>query len=81
MQGANEGPKDYSMTDSQNSAAHRDGSRSPAQFANDPLPEKIGAMLRESYQEVVAEGIPDDFLNLLRKADDAKVGSEKEASK
>ena len=46
------------------------GRRSPDEFSADPLGEKIGAMLRESYQEVVKEGIPDDFLALLRTADE-----------
>ena len=43
--------------------------RRPDEFSADPLGEKIGAMLRESYQEVVQEGIPDDFLALLQTAD------------
>ena len=44
--------------------------RSSDEFASTPLDGRIGAMLRESYQEVVEEGIPDDFLALLKKADD-----------
>ena len=46
-----------------------DAKRKPDEFSADPLGEKIGAMLRESYQEVVQEGIPDDFLALLQTAD------------
>ena len=55
------------MTDKDDSKG--DGKRAPDEFSADPLGEKIGAMLRESYQEVVKEGIPDDFLALLQTAD------------
>ena len=43
--------------------------RAPDEFSSNPLPDKIGAMLRQSYQEVIEEGIPDDFLDLLKAAD------------
>lgn len=44
-------------------------SRRPDAFSAEPLPDKIGNMLRRTYQDVVDEGIPDDFLDLLRQAD------------
>ena len=46
--------------------------RAPDEFSADPLSGKIGKMLRKSYQEVVDEGIPDDFMELLRTADKNK---------
>ncbi|MGB6318361.1 MAG: NepR family anti-sigma factor [Litorimonas sp.] len=39
-------------------------------FDSAPLPDKIGSSLRNLYDEVLNEDVPDDFLNLLRKADD-----------
>ncbi len=39
-------------------------------FTNEELPEKIGKNLREIYDNVVNEPVPDDFLNLLSKADE-----------
>ena len=47
----------------------RNAGRDPEEFSSDPLGDKIGDMLRQSYQDVVEEGIPDDFLDLLKKAD------------
>ncbi|MEM7729279.1 MAG: NepR family anti-sigma factor [Pseudomonadota bacterium] len=38
-------------------------------FDDAPLPDKIGNSLRSLYDEVLNEDVPDDFLNLLRKAD------------
>lgn len=38
-------------------------------FDKDALPEKIGMNLRQIYDDVLAEPVPDDFLNLLAKAD------------
>lgn len=43
----------------------------PDAFSAEPLGDKIGDMLRQSYQDVVSEGIPDDFMALLQSADDA----------
>ena len=43
-------------------------------FDKDRLPDKIGSSLRQLYDDVLGEEVPDDFLNLLRKAD-AKGGS------
>lgn len=39
-------------------------------FANKPLKDKIGGNLRQIYDDVVNEPVPDDFLALLAKADD-----------
>ncbi|NNC37744.1 MAG: hypothetical protein EX271_01605 [Acidimicrobiales bacterium] len=41
-------------------------------FAKDPLKNKIGTSLRQMYDDVVKEPIPDDFLSLLEKADSKK---------
>lgn len=38
-------------------------------FIKDPLPEKIGTNLRQMYDDVLNEPIPDDFLSLLAQAD------------
>lgn len=48
-------------------------------FDKQPLPDKIGHSLKNLYNEVLAEEVPDDFLNLLRQADAAT--DEGEASK
>jgi len=39
-------------------------------FDKEALPDKIGSSLRNLYDEVLNEDVPDDFLNLLRKADE-----------
>ena len=38
-------------------------------FAKTPLKDKIGSNLKQFYDDVVNEDIPDDFLALLAKAD------------
>lgn len=38
-------------------------------FSKKPLKDKIGENLRQIYDDVVNEDIPDDFLTLLQKAD------------
>ena len=38
-------------------------------FTQEALPEKIGKNLRQIYDDVLSEPVPDDFLNLLLKAD------------
>ncbi|GLQ21165.1 NepR family anti-sigma factor [Algimonas porphyrae] len=45
------------------------GSKSGA-FDKKPLPDKIGSSLRQLYDDVLSEDVPDDFLNLLKKADE-----------
>lgn len=50
----------------ENSGGHTDmGDK----FNKEALPEKIGMNLRQIYDDVLAEPVPDDFLNLLAKAD------------
>lgn len=44
-------------------------------FTKDPLSDKIGNSLRELYDDVVNEPIPDDFLKLLEKAEAKKPSS------
>jgi hypothetical protein len=43
--------------------------KSPDHFSDKPLTEKIGSNLKQLYDDVVNEDIPDDFLTLLEKAD------------
>ncbi|WP_026941790.1 NepR family anti-sigma factor [Hellea balneolensis] len=38
-------------------------------FTDEDLPEKIGKNLRQIYDDVLNEPVPDDFLSLLSKAD------------
>ena len=38
-------------------------------FAKEDLPEKIGKNLRQIYDDVLNEPVPDDFLSLLTQAD------------
>lgn len=38
-------------------------------FAQDPLTDKIGNSLKQMYDDVVNQPVPDDFLNLLIEAD------------
>ena len=38
-------------------------------FTDEELPEKIGKNLRQIYDDVLNEAIPDDFLSLLSQAD------------
>lgn len=38
-------------------------------FAKEPLSDKIGDSLRQMYKEVVDEAIPDEFLDILKRAD------------
>lgn len=42
------------------------------EFNDTDLPEKIGKNLRQIYDDVLSEPVPDDFLNLLAQADNAK---------
>tara|TARA_R110002020_G_scaffold10905_2_gene41465 strand:+ start:198 stop:377 length:180 start_codon:yes stop_codon:yes gene_type:complete len=47
-------------------------SKSGDEFAKDPLKDKIGTNLRQLYNTVVDEPVPDDFLALLEQADKGK---------
>lgn len=38
-------------------------------FTDEDLPEKIGKNLRQIYDDVLNEPVPDDFLSLLSQAD------------
>jgi len=38
-------------------------------FTQEDLPEKIGKNLRQIYDDVLKEPVPDDFLSLLSQAD------------
>lgn len=38
-------------------------------FSKEELPEKIGKNLRQIYDDVLNEPVPDDFLNLLSQAE------------
>ena len=39
-------------------------------FDDEALTEKIGKNLKQMYEDVLSEPVPDDFLALLRQADD-----------
>ena len=39
-------------------------------FTDEDLPEKIGKNLRQIYDDVLNEPVPDDFLSLLTQADE-----------
>lgn len=41
-------------------------------FAKDPLSDKIGDSLKEIYQDVINEPIPDEFLEILKRSDNKK---------
>lgn len=41
-------------------------------FDTEALPDKIGKNLRQIYDDVLNEPIPDDFLSLLAQADEAQ---------
>lgn len=43
--------------------------QSPNHFSDTVLTEKIGSNLKRLYDDVVNEDVPEDFLNLLAKAD------------
>lgn len=47
-------------------------SKSGDEFAKDPLKDKIGTNLRQFYNSVIDEPVPDDFLSLLEEADKGK---------
>jgi len=51
------------------SANSRENLRAQDSFDKEALPEKIGKNLRQIYDDVLAEPVPDDFLSLLTKAD------------
>lgn len=46
--------------------------KSGDEFTKDPLKDKIGTNLRQLYDTVVDEPVPDDFLALLEQADKGK---------
>jgi len=43
--------------------------QSGSNFAKKPLSDKIGQNLKQLYDDVVREDVPDEFLALLKKAD------------
>lgn len=52
------------------SVKHKKRDDSGDDFIKDPLPEKIGQKLRQIYDDVLNEPVPDDFLNLLAQVDE-----------
>ncbi len=50
-------------------AAEKAEKPSDTEFSDDPLKDKIGLSLRQMYDDVVNEPIPNEFLGLLAKAD------------
>jgi hypothetical protein len=51
---------------------HCELKKSGDRFADQPLKDKIGSSLKQLYDDVVNEAVPDDFLALLEKADKTK---------
>ena len=49
-----------------------DHSRNDVAFDKAPLQDKIGSSLRKLYDDVLSEDVPNDFLDLLKKADSGK---------
>jgi len=41
-------------------------------FSEEALKDKIGSSLKRIYDDVVNEPVPDDFLNLLKQADEER---------
>ena len=60
--------KGHKMTD-QNQSKSLKRSDLGDVFTKEDLPEKIGKNLRQIYDDVLNEPVPDDFLSLLSKAD------------
>jgi hypothetical protein len=61
------------MTDNAKSnAKKKNAARKKTGNFEGALPDKIGSSLRTMYDEVLREDIPEDFLNLLQKADDVR---------
>ena len=56
---------------------HKGTSADKQDFGAKPLPDKIGSSLRKLYEEVLSEDVPEDFLNLLKKADESGRGASK----
>ncbi|WP_298915985.1 NepR family anti-sigma factor [uncultured Algimonas sp.] len=61
------------MTDDSQSSrrSHKRADSGQAPFDKEALPDKIGSSLRNLYDKVLNEDVPDDFLSLLRQADKA----------
>lgn len=45
------------------------------EFDREDLPEKIGSSLRQMYDDVLSEPVPNEFLSLLQQADSKKAGT------
>lgn len=57
------------MTDTPNAKTLK-LSKSGDNFAKKPLKDKIGTDLKQLYDDIVNEDVPDDFLALLAQADE-----------
>lgn len=68
----------------QNSNLSRNQSKDSARDArydDQDLPDKIGSSLKSLYNEVLNEDVPEDFLALLKKADDEQADDEQDERK
>lgn len=61
-------PKGYKMTKKSSSKPKKRNDTGDI-FTDEDLPQKIGKNLRQMYDDVLNEPIPDDFLDLLTQAD------------
>src|SRR5580658_9801443 len=59
------------------SPMRRSRSKSPSLDEARLRQQAIGVKLRQMFDEVVSEPVPDDFLNILRRADDTRSGDKK----
>jgi Anti-sigma factor NepR len=59
------------------SPMRRSRSKSPSLDEARLRQQAIGVKLRQMFDEVVNEPVPDDFLNILRRADDTRAGVKK----
>ena len=55
----------------------RSRSKSPSLDEARLRQQAIGVKLRQMFDEVVNEPVPDDFLNILRRADETRAGVKK----
>lgn len=66
-----DGRKEWEEMTKKTGLSQKKLAKSGTGFASEPLKDKIGNDLKRLYDDVVNEDVPDDFLALLGKADQA----------
>lgn len=61
--------------------ASSSATKKTGRFDQAPLQDKIGQSLRQIYDDILNEDVPDDFLNILKAADDGRTNSKSEPEK